>query len=292
MAEQIRWGILGTGWIAHQQTTDLLGNGFIVVAVGSRTQESADAFAAEFGIPRRMAATRRSLQTPRSTRSTSRRRIRCTLRTPHSRSTRASTYWWRSRSRLMLPKRRPSSSWPPRRTSWCSRPCGPGSCRTCCASARSSPRAPSARCARCSPTTTRTCPRIRSTASTTPNSAAERCSISESIPCRSRMTCSAHRPPSRPTRRRPRPGWTARPRSCWATRTGSRPCCTRRSTRSDRTAPRSIGTLGRIEIESVWYTPTPFTVFDSDGAVIEQFDQPVQNRGHAVPGLGTRAPGA
>ncbi|WP_349899560.1 Gfo/Idh/MocA family protein [Parafrigoribacterium soli] len=51
MAEKIRWGILGTGWIAHQQTTDLLGNGFVVVAVGSRTQASADAFAAEFGIP-------------------------------------------------------------------------------------------------------------------------------------------------------------------------------------------------------------------------------------------------
>ena len=51
MAEKIRWGILGTGWIAHQQTTDLLGNGFTVTAVGSRTQASADAFAAEFGIP-------------------------------------------------------------------------------------------------------------------------------------------------------------------------------------------------------------------------------------------------
>ncbi len=48
----MRWGILGTGWIAHEQTTDLLGNGFSVVAVGSRTQLSADAFAAEFGIPR------------------------------------------------------------------------------------------------------------------------------------------------------------------------------------------------------------------------------------------------
>lgn len=47
----LRWGILGTGWIAHEQTTDLLGNGFVVTAVGSRTQESADAFAAEFGIP-------------------------------------------------------------------------------------------------------------------------------------------------------------------------------------------------------------------------------------------------
>lgn len=46
----IRWGILGTGWIAHMQTRDLLANGFTVTAVGSRSQESADRFAAEFGI--------------------------------------------------------------------------------------------------------------------------------------------------------------------------------------------------------------------------------------------------
>jgi predicted dehydrogenase len=50
MAGEIRWGILGTGWIAHQQTDDLLKNGFTVTAVGSRTIESAAAFAAEFGI--------------------------------------------------------------------------------------------------------------------------------------------------------------------------------------------------------------------------------------------------
>jgi predicted dehydrogenase len=47
----IRWGILGTGFIAHAQTADLVGCGFTVAAVGSRSQESADAFAAEFGIP-------------------------------------------------------------------------------------------------------------------------------------------------------------------------------------------------------------------------------------------------
>jgi predicted dehydrogenase len=46
----IRWGILGTGGIAHLQTKDLLANGFTVTAVGSRSQESADRFAAEFGI--------------------------------------------------------------------------------------------------------------------------------------------------------------------------------------------------------------------------------------------------
>ena len=47
----IRWGILGTGFIAHTQTADLIGCGFTVAAVGSRSQETADAFAAEFGIP-------------------------------------------------------------------------------------------------------------------------------------------------------------------------------------------------------------------------------------------------
>ncbi len=51
MSAEIRWGILGTGGIAHFQTDDLVKNGFTVTAVGSRTLESATAFAAEFGIP-------------------------------------------------------------------------------------------------------------------------------------------------------------------------------------------------------------------------------------------------
>lgn len=50
MAGELRWGILGTGGIAHLQTNDLLKNGFTVTAVGSRTIQSAAAFAAEFGI--------------------------------------------------------------------------------------------------------------------------------------------------------------------------------------------------------------------------------------------------
>ena len=50
MAGRLRWGILGTGTIAHLQTRDLIGNGFTVAAVGSRRQAAADAFAAEFGI--------------------------------------------------------------------------------------------------------------------------------------------------------------------------------------------------------------------------------------------------
>lgn len=50
MSGTLRWGILGTGGIAHAQTTDLIGNGFTVTAVGSRSQANADSFAREFGI--------------------------------------------------------------------------------------------------------------------------------------------------------------------------------------------------------------------------------------------------
>jgi predicted dehydrogenase len=47
----IRWGILGTGFIAGLQTQDLIGNGFTVQAVGSRTLESSKAFSDKFSIP-------------------------------------------------------------------------------------------------------------------------------------------------------------------------------------------------------------------------------------------------
>jgi len=50
MTESIRWGILGTGWIAEQFVTDLAVAGLEVTAVGSRSPESADRFAAQFGI--------------------------------------------------------------------------------------------------------------------------------------------------------------------------------------------------------------------------------------------------
>ncbi|MGO7763454.1 gfo/Idh/MocA family oxidoreductase, partial [Rhizobium ruizarguesonis] len=33
-----------------------------------------------------------------------------------------------------------------------------------------------------------------------------------------------------------------------------------------------IGTKGRIEIESVWYTPAAFTRYDSSGAVVERHE--------------------
>ncbi|GAA1545792.1 putative dehydrogenase [Microbacterium ginsengiterrae] len=49
---ELRWGILATGGIAHAFASDLRTAGLDLVAVGSRSQESADAFAAEFEIPR------------------------------------------------------------------------------------------------------------------------------------------------------------------------------------------------------------------------------------------------
>ncbi|MBW4082375.1 Gfo/Idh/MocA family protein [Paenibacillus sp. S150] len=50
-AYKVKWGILSTGWIAHQFVTDLAhtSNG-IAYAVGSRNQESADEFAKNHGI--------------------------------------------------------------------------------------------------------------------------------------------------------------------------------------------------------------------------------------------------
>jgi predicted dehydrogenase len=51
MTDRLRWGILGTGWISTQMTSDLLLTGHTVTAVGSRTQAAADAFAAAHGIP-------------------------------------------------------------------------------------------------------------------------------------------------------------------------------------------------------------------------------------------------
>ena len=48
----LRWGILATGGIAAAFASDLRTAGFDLVAVGSRSQESADAFAARFDIAR------------------------------------------------------------------------------------------------------------------------------------------------------------------------------------------------------------------------------------------------
>lgn len=53
----IRWGILGTGRIAHHFANGLkAAPDAELVAVGSRSQETADAFGDEFGVPRRYGA--------------------------------------------------------------------------------------------------------------------------------------------------------------------------------------------------------------------------------------------
>ena len=57
MAEKIRWGILSTGNIATQFATALQGERDAqIVAVGSRSQDSADAFGDKFNIPNRHAS--------------------------------------------------------------------------------------------------------------------------------------------------------------------------------------------------------------------------------------------
>jgi predicted dehydrogenase len=51
MTEQLRWGILGPGGIADTFTKDLATGGHRVTAVGSRSLENAQAFATAHGIP-------------------------------------------------------------------------------------------------------------------------------------------------------------------------------------------------------------------------------------------------
>jgi len=56
MADTIRWGILGTGTIAHKFATGLTAApGAELIAVGSRTQGAADEFASKYNIPHRHA---------------------------------------------------------------------------------------------------------------------------------------------------------------------------------------------------------------------------------------------
>jgi len=53
MAGRLRWGILGTGGIARLFTRDIQGEGLSVLAVGSRTKEAAESFGAEYGVAHR-----------------------------------------------------------------------------------------------------------------------------------------------------------------------------------------------------------------------------------------------
>jgi predicted dehydrogenase len=57
MVDTLRWGILGTGSIAHKFGTGLsAAPGAELIAVGSRTQGAADQFAAKFNVPHRHAS--------------------------------------------------------------------------------------------------------------------------------------------------------------------------------------------------------------------------------------------
>ena len=51
MNDKPRWGIVGTGGIARSFARDLVLDGHTLTAVGSRSQHTADAFASEFGAP-------------------------------------------------------------------------------------------------------------------------------------------------------------------------------------------------------------------------------------------------
>lgn len=52
MTKQLGWGILGSGGIARLFAGDLVTSGLTIAAVGSRSQATADSFAGEFGIHR------------------------------------------------------------------------------------------------------------------------------------------------------------------------------------------------------------------------------------------------
>ena len=57
MTEQLRWGLIGTGWISDCFAADMaFADSGRVVAVGSRRLETANAFADRFGIPNRHAS--------------------------------------------------------------------------------------------------------------------------------------------------------------------------------------------------------------------------------------------
>lgn len=62
--ETVRWGILGTGGIARLFANDLVQHGFTLDAVGSRSEQTADAFALDFEIARAHPSYRELLDDP------------------------------------------------------------------------------------------------------------------------------------------------------------------------------------------------------------------------------------
>ena len=86
-----------------------------------------------------------------------------------------------------------------------------------------------------------------------------------------------------------RPASTGRPRSSSATRAASRRSCTPSSTPAAHRPRRSSAPRRRIEIDRVWYTPTSFSLIDPSDTVIETLRARGAGPRHAVPGRRARS---
>jgi predicted dehydrogenase len=275
----LRWGILGTGWIAHQQTTDLLGNGFVVSAIGSRSQATADAFAAEFGIPTAHGSYEALVADPNVD--------AIYVSTPHPSHAAGATLALNAGKHVLLEKPFTLNA---------------GEARAVVELAASKNLVVlEAMWSRFLPHMLR----IREI-------------IAAGTLGEVRTVLADHNQnlPKDPKHRinNPELGGGAlldlgiypvsvaydvfgAPSTIRATASMTTTGVDRQTaivlgfadgqqavlhTALDTLGPNRaavIGTLGRIEIESVWYNPTAFTVYDNEGAIIEQFDQPVRNRG-------------
>jgi hypothetical protein len=100
MSDKLRWGIAGTGGIAHAFARDLLLDRHVLAAVGSRAQPTADAFAREFALPTAHSSYEALAKDPTRTSSTSPRRM------PRTAPTRP----WLCGSASTCRRRRPSRS--------------------------------------------------------------------------------------------------------------------------------------------------------------------------------------
>ena len=280
MSSSIRWGFLGAGGIAAAFVEDLkLLPDAEVVAVGARQLAGPKRSPPSTACAGRYAVVRRAGHRPR-------RRRRLRLDHPPDAPRRGHA---RDRGRqggaareAVHDGRRPGLRrwWPPpgpaASSSW--RRCGPGSCRTWCGSASCSPRARWATCGSSSPTTASGSPATRTTGCSHPSSAAAPCSTSASTRCPSPRWCSGRRPGSRRSATPRSPVSTRRPRCCCSTTAGRTRCSPRRSRPLGPNRAAIVGTEARLEIDSVFYTPTSFTLTRRDGSV-ERFDEPHEGQG-------------
>ena len=109
MSESLRWGVIGTGAIAAAWVEDMgMTDSGSVVAVGSRTLETAERFADRLGIPNRHASYEALVADPDVNAVYVATPTPCTAPAPSWRCAQASRRWSRSRSRST--PRRPRSS--------------------------------------------------------------------------------------------------------------------------------------------------------------------------------------